>query len=102
MRTRTLAAVLCVLALAACGGTDTSEEAPQGTTAPKATTAPKPTQESRPGDPAVYARIAKMTDCDKLQEQFDLAEQTSQWEGDHRVQHGQESGFRICKRPMIG
>jgi hypothetical protein len=29
----------------------------------------------------VYARIAKLTDCDKLQEQFDLAEQTSQRPG---------------------
>jgi hypothetical protein len=29
----------------------------------------------------VYARIAKMTDCNALQEQFDLAEQTSQRPG---------------------
>jgi hypothetical protein len=38
-------------------------------------------QEERPGDPAVYARIESMTDCAKLQEQFDLAEATSKREG---------------------
>jgi curli biogenesis system outer membrane secretion channel CsgG len=36
---------------------------------------------SRPDDPTVYARIAKMTDCGKLQEHFDLAETTSQRPG---------------------
>jgi hypothetical protein len=39
------------------------------------------TRTVRPGSPDVYARIAAETDCAKLQEQFDLAEQTSKREG---------------------
>lgn len=36
---------------------------------------------ARPGNPDVYSRIAAMTDCGELQEQFDLAEKTSKRPG---------------------
>ncbi len=68
------AIMLCVF-LAACG-TPTQESGSQPkSTKPKTTQAPKPkeTTPSRPGDPAVYRRIEAMRDCDKLQEQFDIA-----------------------------
>jgi hypothetical protein len=76
--------ILAAALVAGCAEETVPESAPLTSAAkPKATRAPapKPTEPSRPGDPAVYARIAKMTDCDKLQEQFDLAERTSQREG---------------------
>ena len=34
---------------------------------------PRSTAEPRPGNPAVYAEIARETDCDRLQEMFDIA-----------------------------
>jgi hypothetical protein len=83
MHKTTTALLLATVLIVGCGGTDpsapTSTE-PATTAKPKTTSAPEP-KESRPGDPSVYARIAKMTDCAKLQDQFDLAEQTSRRPG---------------------
>jgi hypothetical protein len=75
--------ILAAALVAGCGEETLPESAPLTSAEPKATSAPAPkaTEPSRPGDPAVYARIAKMTDCNELQEQFDLAERTSQREG---------------------
>ena len=50
--------VILALLLAGCGGSD------------------------RPGDPAVYERIAGLSDCSQLQEQFNLAERTHQRGGE--------------------
>lgn len=68
--------------LAGCSETTAPESEPPMTAKVKATSAPKATEPERPGNPGVYARIAKMTDCDALQEQFDLAERTHQRGGD--------------------
>jgi hypothetical protein len=85
---RTLLALALALAaalVAGCAEETVPESGPLTSAAkPKTTSAPttEAPEESRPGDPAVYARIAKMTDCDALQEQFDLAERTHQRGGE--------------------
>jgi hypothetical protein len=84
MQRTLLALILAAFLVAGCAEEPALESGPLTSVAkPKATIAPapKPTEPSRPGDPAVYARIAKMTDCATLQEQFDIAEQTSQRPG---------------------
>ena len=78
-----LALALAAFLVTGCGAGSSTDETTPAAKPPKETNAPatKEPEPSRPGDPAVYARIAKMTDCDALQEQFDLAERTRQREG---------------------
>ena len=81
MRRVVVAMLLAGLGLVGCGGGEEpgGQDAAQATTASREPT--KTTQEDRPGSPEVYARIDKLTDCNELQKQFDLAEQTSQRPG---------------------
>ena len=77
-------AVIASLSFSACY--DESEPEPQ---AVEPVQSPEPTPESEtlkaedeaPGLPAVYERIAGMTDCVALQEQFDIAVATNERSG---------------------
>jgi hypothetical protein len=64
-----------LLLVAGCGGTERPAE---GALRPNATAAPTTEREEpqadRPGNPDVYRRIAKLTDCARLQDEFDTAE----------------------------
>lgn len=67
MKGISLAGLALVVALAGCGGGESSLE----TAEPKAQETQ--TTEERPGNPEVYRRIEGMTDCAVLQKEFDTA-----------------------------
>ena len=54
------------------------------------------TRLARPGDPAVYARIDKLTDCFALQREFDTAEATEvrESEAGHTEQAGWATAYK--------
>jgi hypothetical protein len=58
MRKPHLAGFLLVTVVACGGGTPSQPQAPA----------------ARPGDPAVYERIERLTDCAALQREFDIAD----------------------------
>jgi hypothetical protein len=73
MRGRWISVPLVALLLAACGDDDdTSADSETTTTAPA-----ESTTTVGPGDPAVYQRIASLTDCTMLQAEFDQAEENN-------------------------
>ena len=115
MKYFTMLAIIASFAFAACGGNDdtTKDNAncskiieglcngPDAKDGSEYAAEPEPTQDESasdigPGSPSVYKQIARMTNCAKLQEKFDIAADNH----DREVQQGDLEMMKITTSYM--